>query len=124
MWCRKLLRGVVRPLRHPQDGGRIAASRDGHERGSGNKGVKEECLDQLILFGERSLRHALVEYLAHYHHERNHQGLDKVIPFPDSRAGLRLKSQATSPPGAPKSGNIAKTERLGGLLKFYHREAA
>ena len=75
------------------------------------RSVKEECLDQLILFGERSLRHALDEYLAHYHHERNHQGLDNVIPFPDERA-------------SPQTGTIAKQERLGGLLKSYYRKAA
>ena len=73
--------------------------------------VKEECLDQLILFGERSLRHALHEYLAHHQHERNHQGLDNVIPFPDERA-------------EPDSGKIVKSERLGGLLNFYYRQAA
>jgi putative transposase len=75
------------------------------------RSVKEECLDQLILFGERSLRHALDEYLTHYHSERNHQGLDNVIPIPDERAG-------------PKTGKVVKSERLGGLLNFYYRQAA
>jgi len=37
--------------------------------------VKESCLDQMILFGEGSLRRALREFSAHYHLERNHQGL-------------------------------------------------
>ena len=32
------------------------------------RSVKEECLDQLILFGERSLRHTLKEYLTHQNH--------------------------------------------------------
>jgi hypothetical protein len=31
-------------------------------------------LPKVILFGERSLRHALSEYVEHYHAERNHQG--------------------------------------------------
>lgn len=75
------------------------------------RSIQEECLDQLILFGERSLRHAINEYLVHYHHERNHQGLDNVIPLPDSRLG-------------PWNGNVIKVERLGGLLNFYYREAA
>jgi transposase InsO family protein len=75
------------------------------------RSVKDECLDQLILFGERSLRHELDEYLAHYQHERNHQGLDVVIPFPDERIG-------------PTTGRIIKAERLGGLLSFYYRRAA
>jgi transposase InsO family protein len=72
--------------------------------------VKEECLDQLILFGERSLRHALQEFLAHHQHERNHQGLENVIPFPDARTGCQV-------------GIIHNAERLGELLNFYHRAA-
>jgi hypothetical protein len=46
--------------------------------------------------------------LAHYHAERNHQGIANVIPFPDRRLEAR-------------EGRIVKTERLGGLLNFYHR---
>ena len=44
--------------------------------------VKEECLSRLILFGEGSLRHALTQYVAHFHHERNHQGKNNVLLFP------------------------------------------
>ena len=36
--------------------------------------IKENCLNQMILFGEDALRKAVHEFLAHYHHERNHQG--------------------------------------------------
>jgi putative transposase len=75
------------------------------------RSVKDECLDQLILFGERSLHHALKEYLTHHQHERNPQGLDNIIPFPDQRVGCQ-------------NGTIHKSERLGGLLNFYHRQAA
>ena len=75
------------------------------------RSVKTECLDQLILFGRRSLAYALQEYLAHHQRERNHQGLENLIPFPDERL-------------AQKEGSITKAERLGGLLKYYHREAA
>ena len=46
------------------------------------RSVKEECLSRLILFGEASLRHALTQYVAHFHHERNHQGMDNVLLFP------------------------------------------
>src|SRR5256886_11705723 len=42
------------------------------------RSVKDEALSRLILFGAASLRHALQEYLEHYHHERNHQGKDNV----------------------------------------------
>ena len=37
--------------------------------------IKESCLERMILFGEGSLRNAIHEFIQHYHHERNHQGL-------------------------------------------------
>ena len=46
------------------------------------RSVKEECLSKIILFGERSLRRALSEYVEHYHAERNHQGKGNVLLFP------------------------------------------
>jgi putative transposase len=76
------------------------------------RSVKEECLSQLILFGEKALWHALTEYGTHYHHERNHQGKGNVLLFPSSSQGC----EGDSP--------IQCRERLGGLLKYYHREAA
>ena len=78
-----------------------------------DRSIKEECLSKLILFGERSLRHALGMYVKHFHAERNHQGRDNVILFPsaDDRIG-------------EADGNVEMRERLGGLLKFYHRKAA
>ena len=63
------------------------------------RSVKEECLSQLLLFGEASLRHALTPYGAHFYHERNHNskscrpetsairtvpsGSDKPTVYPD-----------------------------------------
>jgi transposase InsO family protein len=76
------------------------------------RSMKSECLDRLILFGEMSLRHVIGEYMAHYHSERNHQGLENVIPFPDHRHGL------------VEPGKVIHSERLGGLLSFYHKPAA
>jgi putative transposase len=75
------------------------------------KTIKTECVEQFVLFGESALQHVIREYLAHYHAERNHQGIDNAIPFPD----LRLEA---------REGTIVKAERLGGLLNFYHRQAA
>jgi hypothetical protein len=66
----------------------------------------------LILFGEASLRHALRQYVEHFHHERNHQGKGNVLLFP-------AVSQDTD-----RQGLIQCGERLGGLLKYYTREAA
>ena len=73
--------------------------------------IKEECLDRIILLGERSFRHALSEYEIHYLQERNHQGLD---------------NQLLEPPKVPLlyKQAVQRRERLGGLLSFYHCEAA
>jgi len=76
------------------------------------RSVKEEALSRFILFGEKSLRHVLTEYLAHYHAERPHQGKGNVILFPAPR-----------PEGAA-DGPIECRERLGGTLKYYERKAA
>jgi hypothetical protein len=46
------------------------------------RSVKEECLSKVILFGERSLRRALSNYVDHFHAERNHQGKANVLLFP------------------------------------------
>ena len=47
--------------------------------------IKESCLDRMVLFGERSLRRAIREFMVHYHHERNHQGMANLLLFPPSR---------------------------------------
>lgn len=76
------------------------------------RSVKEECLSRLLLFGERSLRYALKEYVTHFHQERPHQGKENVVLFPCPRRS----GTGESP--------IQCRERLGGLLKYYSREAA
>jgi putative transposase len=76
------------------------------------KSVKEECLSRLILFGERALWQALAHYDTHYHRERNHQGKGNVLLMPAADHGQR------------KDLPIRCRERLGGLLKYYYREAA
>jgi homeodomain-containing protein len=77
------------------------------------KSVKEECLGKLILFGESSLRRVLQAYELHYHEERNHQGKRNRLLFP-SQARLVGSDQ----------GSVQCQERLGGLLKYYYRQAA
>jgi transposase InsO family protein len=71
--------------------------------------VKEECL--VILFGEHSLRRALNEYVEHYHAERNHQSKGNVLLF------LRNRKLDRGRPAQCR-------ERLGGLLRYDHQEAA
>jgi len=47
------------------------------------RSMKSECLERMVFFGERSLRRALAEFVAHYHGERNHQGLGNNLIEPD-----------------------------------------
>ena len=74
------------------------------------RSIKSECLDRMIFFSERQLRHAIGEYMAHYHGERNHQGLGNELIV--AKAGV----------GAAH-GEIRCRKRLGGLLRYYHRAA-
>jgi putative transposase len=47
------------------------------------RSLKSEYVERMIFFGERSLRNAVREFLAHYHGERNHQGLGNELIKPD-----------------------------------------
>ena len=71
--------------------------------------IKSECLDRMVMLGERHLRRAIANYVDHYHVERCHQGI-----------GNRPIE------GVPKlaSGPVARHERLGGILSHYYRRAA
>jgi transposase InsO family protein len=73
--------------------------------------IKEECLNRMVFFGAGSLRHAIGEFLEHYHTERNHQGLGNRIP---RQVAFVHKSNA----------GIRRRTRLGGMLQYYHRAAA
>mgnify|MGYP000315391288 FL=1 len=65
----------------------------------------------MIFFGQRSLQNAVRQFLAHYHGERNHQGLSNKIIEPREEVGQ-------------DHGEIEFRNRLGGLLRYYHRKAA
>jgi transposase InsO family protein len=73
--------------------------------------IKESCLERMILFGEDSLRNAIREFVAHYHLERNHQGLC-------NRPVIPAKIDSIS------HGTVRTRRRLGGLLNYYYRDAA
>jgi transposase InsO family protein len=73
------------------------------------RSINEECLNRLIPIGERLFRRAGTEYVAHYHHERNHQGMEnELIARASAISTVR---------------RIRRRQRLGGLLKFYDRTA-
>ena len=75
------------------------------------RSIKDECLNRMIFIGEASLRRAVREFMAHYHAERNHQGL-----------GNRLIRGEE--PSVPACGPVERRIRLGGMLSFYHHAAA
>jgi putative transposase len=75
------------------------------------RSLREECTDRMIFFGEAMLRRSVLEFVRHYHGERNHQGLDNRLIEPATEVGQR-------------AGDIQRRERLGGLLRYYYRQAA
>ena len=76
-----------------------------------HRSLKEECLNRMIFFGEKSLRKAINTFLEHFHSERNHQGLGNRLIEPGEKFGMR-------------NGDVLCRERLGGMLRYYYREAA
>jgi len=75
--------------------------------------IKAECLDRLIFFGEASLRRAIREYMAHYEHERHHQGLRNRLLVAAANDGVFGSARC-----------VGGRSRLGGMLNFYHTQAA
>jgi putative transposase len=75
------------------------------------RSIKEECLDRMIFLGQGSLRRAVTEFVAHYHHERNHQGLGNrlMVPLPTRQMPAAL---------------VKRRQRLGRILNFYCRASA
>jgi putative transposase len=71
--------------------------------------IKEECLDRVIPLGERHLRHAIDEFVIHYHRERNHQGIG---------------NQLIDGEPSVQTGEVGCRQRLGGLLRYYYHRAA
>jgi transposase InsO family protein len=73
------------------------------------RSIKKECLDRLIPIGEPHFRRAITEYVAHYHHERNHQGIENAL--------------IEGAPATSAVGRIRRRPRLGGVLNYYDRAA-
>ena len=74
------------------------------------RSIKEGALSRMIMFGERSPYRGISEFVDHYHGERPHQGLENELIDSKSR-------------GSAQVGRIHCPERLGGLLRHYHRAA-
>jgi putative transposase len=65
----------------------------------------------VIPIGQGMLQRVLREYGAHFHRERNHQGVGNVLIMPRASCGHR-------------EGPVIRRPRLGGLLNYYERAAA
>ena len=74
------------------------------------RAIKEECLDRMIPLGEGHLRRTMAEFVAHYHAERNHQGLGNELIDPSDQL-------------LASCGLVRRRQRLGGILSFYYRAA-
>ena len=68
-------------------------------------------LRKMVFVGQASLRRAIAEYMAHFHEERNHQGLQNRL----------IREMAAD---AANDATIHRRTRLGGMLSYYHRVAA
>jgi putative transposase len=73
--------------------------------------IRRECLNHVLVLGERHLRRMLKQYLAYYHQARTHLALDKDAP------DLR-------PIEFPVTGRIVQFPEVGGLHHRYVRQAA
>src|SRR3954454_19279226 len=73
--------------------------------------VRRECLDHVLVLGERHLARVLREYVASFNRTRPHQGLGQALPEPS--------------PGKTRSGEgpIRAVPVLGGLHHTYQRAA-
>ena len=65
----------------------------------------------MIFTGQESLRGAVSKFMEHYHLERNHQGLENRL----------IRGH---PIIAHDNGVVRCRQRLGGMLNFYHLNAA
>jgi transposase InsO family protein len=73
--------------------------------------IKSDCLNRMTPLGERHPRSAITEFMLHDHGERHHQGLGHRL--------LELDETAEE-----SAGSVAYRERVGGMFRYYYREAA
>ena len=76
------------------------------------RSVRNECLDQVLVFGRRHLEQILHGYLTHYNTERPHRALQLAAP-----AG-KLQEARGSPPAEIRCRDV-----IGGLIHEYHAAA-
>jgi transposase InsO family protein len=72
--------------------------------------LRRECLDHLLILGERHLRKVLAEFGRHYNDHRPHQSLQQEPPRQTGRA-VKITAR------------IERKQVLGGLINEYRRAA-
>jgi putative transposase len=73
--------------------------------------IRRECLDHVIVLGERHLRRMLAAYVAYYHGSRTHLSLEKDAPT------IRRVQHVSE-------GAVIAFPEVGGLHHRYERRAA
>src|SRR5207244_142770 len=73
--------------------------------------IRRECLNHVLVLGERHLRRTLARYFAYYHRARTHLSLDKDAPH-------------GRPIERPELGRVIPIREVGGLHHRYVRRAA
>jgi putative transposase len=73
--------------------------------------LRRECLDHLLIHGERHLRRVLTEYARHYNEHRPHQSREQRPP-------LHEPGQS-----ADMTARIKRTHVVQGLINEYRRAA-
>jgi len=88
------------------------------------RSVKDECLSKIILFGERSLRRSMKDYIAHYHIERNHQGRNNLLLFHRSAKQITTSQCAVATGWADYCSTIIKRQRELAVRLWLHRRGS
>jgi putative transposase len=73
--------------------------------------LRRECLDHVLILGERHLREVLAEYVRHYNGHRPHQGLQQEAPLRQPGHVVDITAR------------VERRRVLGGLISEYRRAA-
>ena len=73
--------------------------------------LRRECLDHLLIYGERHLRQILAEYARHYNHHRPHQSREQRPPLHEPGQAVDMTAR------------IRRRQVVHGLINEYRRTA-
>ena len=85
--------------------------------------VRSECLDHLLIVGERHLERVLRSYVRHSNGHRPHQGIGQQVPAATGTPIRPMEPDACSPSAPRCAGPVHRRARLGGLIHEYERAA-